>query len=457
MDCRFGRIRREPPNSAPSRAWLLAAGLLLVLPISASRSAYAADDVVLHSFAGRPDGTIATTGKLVMDPAGNLYGTTFFGGSQGCPVPNRPDSGCGIVFKLSPTRGGWDEHVLYRFKDRADGVAPYGSLTIMPDGQILGVTVAGGNQGCLPVWGRHGCGTVFALTRDRAGHWTKQTLHTFNGRDGGNPDSNLIVDTAGNVYGTTLCGGPAQPCGPSGGGAGVFYKLTPSPGGAWTESVLFEWGIKISEGGYPSGDLTVDGVGNIFGTTAGTVYEMQRLPAWSESALAKFSDLNYANGTSPVGGVIFDRGGNLYGATSGGGGQTCGISFAEGCGVVYKLSPSASRGAWTETVLYDFTGLTDGGIPAGHLAFDAAGRLYGATENGGLASCNLGAGCGVVFYLERQSSGWQERVMHRFANDATDGGMPACGLIQDSTGHWYGTTQYGGAYSPDGLGTVFRI
>jgi hypothetical protein len=435
------------------RGWLLAAGFLVVACIAAVPAA-AGDDVVLHSFAGRPDGTIPTTGSLVMDAAGNLYGTTFFGGSQGCPVPNRPDSGCGTVFELSPTRGDWVEHVLYPFKDRADGVAPYGTLTLLPDGRILGVTEAGGNKGCLPVWGRHGCGTVFALSRSHDGHWTKRTLHTFNGTDGGNPASNLIVDVAGNLYGTTVCGGPLYPCGPGGGGAGVFYELTPTSGGGWTESVLFEWGSKVSEGGYPSGDLTVDGSGNVYGTTAGTVYELQR-PAWNESTLAVLDTLD--TGTNPVGGVIFDGAGNLYGVTTGGGGAPCAIGFAQGCGLVYELSPPASGGAWTETLLYNFTGRTDGGIPDGRLAFDAAGRLYGATQNGGLASCNLGDGCGVVFALERRSSTWREHVLHRFANDANDGGMPASGLIADAAGHWYGTTQYGGAHSPNGLGTVFRI
>jgi hypothetical protein len=440
-----------------SRTWLIAAGLMILMAMSASRPAVAAGDVVLHSFAGEPDGTIPTTGELAIDAAGNLYGTTFFGGSQGCQVPNRHDSGCGIVFELSPTANDWDEHVLYRFKGRADGDAPYGSLTVLPDGRILGVTLAGGNPGCLPVWGRHGCGTVFALTRGRNGRWTKQTLHTFDGSDGGNPASNLIVDASGNVYGTTICGGPMQPCGPGGGGAGVFYKLTPKPGGSWTESVLFEWGIKISAGGYPDGDLTVDGAGNIYGTTAGTVYEMQRLQSWSESTLATFGDNNFADGTSPVGGVVFDSAGNLYGATNSGGGPNCGITFAEGCGVIYMLSPPTHGGAWTESVLYDFTGHTDGGLPSGRLAFDAAGRLFGATQNGGLASCNLGNGCGVVYSIERQRSGWHEHVLHRFTNDASDGGMPACGLVQDATGHWYGTTQYGGSYSPNGLGTVFRL
>jgi hypothetical protein len=435
-------------------AVLLACVLVLASVPSFASPAAAGNDVVLHSFGGQPDGTIPTTGHLVMDATGNLYGTTFFGGSKGCPVPNRMDSGCGTVFELSSAHGGWVEHVLYRFKDLADGVAPFGTLTIMPDGRILGVTEAGGMKGCRPTWGRHGCGTVFALSRSRAGRWTKQTLHTFNGADGGNPASNLIVDASGNLYGTTICGGPLYSCRPGGGGAGVFYELTHTPSGSWTETVLFEWGLKVGEGGYPGGDLTVDAGGNVYGITAGTVYELQR-PTWSESTLAVLDTM--VTGTAPVGGVIFDGAGNLYGATNAGGDGPCGIVWAQGCGVVYELSPRVSGGAWTETLLYNFTGSIDGGVPVGSLAFDAAGRLYGTTQNGGLASCNTGAGCGVVFALERGASGWNEHVLHRFANDASDGGMPTSGLIQGAAGHWYGTTQYGGAYSPNGLGTVFRI
>ena len=173
---------------------------------------------MLHSFAGKRDGTIPTTGKLVFDAAGNLYGTTFFGGSRGCPVPHRIDSGCGIPFELSPKGGSWDEHVLYRFQNLADGVAPHGTLTILPAGRIVGVTESGGNPGCLPVWGRHGCGTVFALARGRDGRWTKQTLHRFTRfandvNDGGMPACGLIADATGHWYGTTQYGGAYSPNG----------------------------------------------------------------------------------------------------------------------------------------------------------------------------------------------------------------------------------------------------
>ena len=185
----------------------------------------------------------------------------------------------------------------------------------------------------------------------------------------------------------------------------MFYELTPAPSGSWTETVLFEWGVKVGEGGYPGGDLTVDGSGNVYGTTAGTVYELQR-PNWTESTLAVLDTM--PTGTGPGGGVIFDGAGNLYGATNAGGDGPCGIVWAQGCGVVYELSPRASGGAWTETLLYNFTGSTDGGDPVGRLAFDAAGRLHGDDAKRRVGKlqprcrlrCGLCAGAGSI-RLER--------------------------------------------------------
>ena len=224
----------------------------------------------------------------------------------------------------------------------------------------------------------------------------EKVIYSFTGgNDGSSPIGILTLGKKGSLYGVASRGGTSE--------NGVVFELTPGAGGNWTETVLYSFA-----GG--------------------------------------------SDGAFPVEGVIFDKAGNLYGVTQDGGGSGC---FG-GCGTVFELTPGAD-GQWTETVLHRFTGGSDGGEPNAILIFDSAGNLYGTTEAGGDASCDLGefAGCGTVFELMPGKSGqWTETVLHAFKG-GSDGALPIfSGVIFDATGNLYGTTAVGGKY---GIGTVFEL
>src|SRR5215467_6497743 len=366
---------------------------------------------VLHFFAGPPDGTLPNVGHLVSDRAGDLFGATNTGGSGSCKF-REIRTGCGVIFELVRSLAGtYGERVLYDFKDIPDGAGPYGTLTLDGAGNIFGVTLAGGNTGCVPLfWVYRGCGTAFELTRV-GDSWKKRTLHVFTGgSDGGNPVVSLVMDTTGNLYGTTYCGGPIS-CYPDGSGAGVFFKLS-RVNGAWTEIVLHNFGVERGDGAFPLGDLTPNGPNKIFGTTAGSVYELTRPSksgAWSEMTLFLFST-DFKEGFYPKGGIAFDASGDLFGMTYAGGDFNCQV---QGCGVVFELIKS-NDGMWMETILHEFTGGSDGAYPLDGLAMDAAGNLYGTTTNGGDTTCNNGGGCGVVFTLTPAGANSHETVLHTF-------------------------------------------
>lgn len=414
-----------------------------------------AHETVLHFFKGPPDGTLPNVGRLVFDRAGNLYGATNTGGSGKCKF-RAIVTGCGVVFELTRGAGhGWSEHVIYSFKNIEDGAGPYSTLTVDPAGDIYGVTMAGGNRGCVPLfWVYHGCGTAFELTHSGK-RWKKSILHVFSGAtDGGNPVTSLVRDSAGNLYGTAHCGGAVYSCYTEGSGAGVFFVLQ-SNHGAWSEKVLFDFG-QPSNGSFPAGDLTPKGTRTIYGATVGSVYEMTRSPGsstWRERTLWVFPSPPY--GDIFNGGIVFDGAGNLYGTTYGGGDLKCRGSVS-GCGVVFELMRAPS-GLFTEIVLHAFSGGSDGSLPDAGLAIDSSGRLYGTTTNGGDLRCNNGGGCGVAFVLTPHGTGSTYRVMHAFKDDATDGGMPLSAPTLDSAGNIYGSTEFGGPGPNLGKGTAFEL
>src|SRR5579862_2028898 len=236
------------------------------------RSTTVARQTLLHFFKGPPDGTLPNVGRLVFDRAGNLYGATNTGGSGTCKFRNFV-TGCGVIFELRRAPNGrWRERVIYTFKNVADGAGPYSTLTIDHAGDIFGVTMAGGNRGCVPLfWVYRGCGTAFELARS-GGTWRKRILHTFSGGiDGGNPVTQLVLDKAGNLFGTAYCGGAYYSCVQEGAGAGVFFELSSNQHGRWTERELHFFGEDKGDGAFPLGDLTPQGTRTIYGTTAGSV------------------------------------------------------------------------------------------------------------------------------------------------------------------------------------------
>jgi uncharacterized repeat protein (TIGR03803 family) len=317
---------------------------------------------VLYVFAGGSDGYIPF-GDLIEDTAGNFYGTTIYGGGNGCAG----GYGCGTVFRLAPNGA---ETVLYSFAGGSDGAQPFASLIEDAAGNLYGTTSAGGGTGCA---NGDGCGTVFKLTPDG----TETLLHIFTGgSDGGNPQAGLIVDVRGNLYGTTANGGS----GCNGYGCGIVFKLVPDG----TETVLYTF-TGGRDGATPYAGLIKDSAGNFYSTTAGggrhnkgTVFRLA--PDGTETVLHDFAA--GSDGAFPYGGLIKDKSGDLYGTTPGGG--------INRKGIVFKLAPDG-----TETVLHAFGGGTGGGVyPSFGVIKDKHGNLYGTTSNG------PGDNDGAVFKLK---------------------------------------------------------
>jgi uncharacterized repeat protein (TIGR03803 family) len=386
-------------------------------------------ETVLHAFQGRPGELPAS--NLVSDPTGNLYGTTWQGGSRNCTGAFR---GCGIVFRLTPTSTGWSYSVLYVFKVGHDGANPIGNLTFDDAGNLYGATQNGGNPTCFD---GEGCGTVFELSPLSGGGWKESVLHAFNGNDGAGPRGGVILDSAGNLYGTTSSGSGNYEF-------GTVFELTPGAQGQWTETTLYAF-KPGSDGVYPSGDLVFDKAGNLYGTTQqggsiglGTVLKLtDSSGSWKESILYNFS--GGSDGGLPLGGLISDTAGNLYGTTQGGGNDNY--------GTVFELSPL--NGSWKETILLSFRN-TDGAYPQGDLVFDAAGNLFGTAAYGGKCVQT----CGTIFELTPNSGGgWTESVLYKFTG-GKDGGIPLSTLMLDSAGALYGTAFEGGNKND---GVVFKI
>jgi len=322
---------------------------------------------VLYNFHG-PDGA-TPLGGLIRDAQDNFYGTTFGGGNLFC---DSTDYGCGTVFKLTPSGR---ETVLYRFSGGADGRYPAAALVRDAQGNLYGTTKEGGDLSCDLT--NDGCGTVFRVEVTPNG--TETVLYTFTGgADGGYPVAALVRDEQGNLYGTTEVGGLY--------GQGTVFMLTPTG----TETVLYNF--SGPDGAAPMGGLIRDAQGNFYGTTEvgglygqGTVFMLT--PTGTETVLYTFT--GGADGGYPVAALVRDEQGNLYGTTDVGGNSPC--FPTGGCGTVFKVSP-----AGIETVLYAFTGGTDGQNPSGSLILDSQGNLYGTTNLGGDLSCNS-YGCGTVF------------------------------------------------------------
>jgi uncharacterized repeat protein (TIGR03803 family) len=416
-------------------------GMSLIVAIFAaslfvgSTRAIAQEEKLLHSFnINGKDGVNPISG-VIFDKAGNLYGTTLQGGTH--------DEG--MVFELSPLAGGsWKEQVLYNFNGK-DGASPYGGLILDAAGNLYGTTAYGGSG--------HS-GTVFELSPVAGGGWQHQILYSFQGqKDGAVPYAGLVFDAAGNLYGTTRDGGGGE-CTDGGFevGCGTVFELTPAGGVAWTEKILHEFHEDGTDGYVPSSNLIFDAAGNLYGTTShgsapdgpGTVFELS--PAvdgsWTEKLLYTFG--NSPDGNTPSSGVIFDALGNLYGMTIAGG-------SAGGGGTVYELMPAAG-GVWTESILQSFSdGAGQGGFfPQGGVIFDDAGNLYGSTTDGGVYSF------GTAFKLTPLGNGsWTKTILHNFNYNPSggDAGDPS-GLVFDGSGNLYGTGFLGGAYRG---GAVFEI
>lgn len=405
-----------------------AAWLPLCLILVATTSAWAASkERVLYSFKGVPDG-VGPDAALVFDSSGNLYGTTYEGGT----------ARQGTVFELSPGSGGqWSESVPHSFNEAdGDGAYPKDSLLVDSSGDLYGTTWMGGSGSCY-----FSCGIVFEVSPEVSGGWTESILYNFSGADGANPDANLIADPAGAFYGTTQASGAY--------GGGAVFRLEKEPGATWSETLLYSFKVQGGDGVLPLSGLLFDPSGNLYGTTygggaynKGTVFELKRgsRGGWTEIVLHSFDG---HDGAYPVSGLTIDPTGSLYGVCPNGG--------PHHNGAVFKLTPGRNN-KWAFTILYDFPRANDGAYPVGTLIWDSKGSLYGANAGGGNRACYR-YGCGTVFKLSPRASGkWTYTVLYRF--NGQDGEQPEAGLIWDAKGNLYGTTFGGGPY---GEGVAFEL
>jgi uncharacterized repeat protein (TIGR03803 family) len=410
-------------------------------------TAKAQTEAELYDFSGGADGG-APESNLISDSAGNLYGTTTNGGGHQSIYCS--GNGCGTVFRLSRTSSGtWEETVLYAFTGQTDGGNPLGGVVLDSAGNLYGTTSTGSVS----------AGTVFKLAPPASGgQWQFSVLHSFIFKDGESPYAGLVIDSAGNLYGTTKYGGASN--------LGTVFKVSPVSGGGWKETVLHSF-AGGNDGSGPEAPLVLDAAGNLYGTTvldgplgAGTVFKVTPLfsgGGWKKTELHAFSNKG-KGGAFPSAGLARDEAGNLFGTTPIGGDSSVSCTApGSGCGTVFKLSPLAS-GGWVFHILHTFTGGSDGGEPLAGLTLGASGSLNGATFLGGGSStgCPNNEGCGVVFKLSPVSGGgWKETVLHAFT-DGSDGGNPRGSLILDTEGNLYGTANTGGSQF-EGWGLVFEI
>jgi uncharacterized repeat protein (TIGR03803 family) len=397
---------------------------------------------VLYDFNGGSDGQ-TPSGSLIADSSGNLYGMTHEGGGGPCPG----GVGCGTLFKLAPDG---TESVLYSFQGGNDGAFPNGGLIMDPSGNLYGTTLEGGG-GC-------NCGTIFEFTTTGQ----EDVRYAFKGgRDGANPDAGLARDNTGNLYGVTAIGGDhACQC-------GTVFEFTASG----SENILYRF-LGAPDGATPTASLIMDSSGNLFGTTAfgglicsqvfshgcGTAFEVTA--GGTEMVLYTFCQQpNCADGLVPYSNLTLDlTSGDFYGTTVSGG-RDC-PPF--GCGTVYKLRPDMR-----ETVIHAFQGVTvDGLNPLAGVTLDEAGNLYSAAC-GSSIECQtvLGRKCakscvnGDVYTIhiadgERAHDAFD--VIHTFKGKK--GTNPTSPLLLYN-GNLYGTTTFGGTHEcvSQGCGVVFEL
>jgi uncharacterized repeat protein (TIGR03803 family) len=384
---------------------LLAASAAALLSGPAAQAAHFR---VLHVFEDGSDGATSNA-PVIVDASGDIFGTALQGGANNY----------GVVFEIAADG---TESILYSFAGGNDGNKPEAGLLEDAGGNLYGTTYFGGPDDK---------GTAFKLAPDGS----ETVLHAFAGGDGGNPQASLIADASGNLYGTTTEGGGA---GCDGTGCGVIFEIAAN--GAFT--VLHSF-AGASDGAYPMAQLTADGKGNLYGTGAGggehgdgTVFKLT--PGGKLKVLHAFA--GGGDGLGPQAGLIMDGAGDFYGTTRNGGHATARLCSTIGCGTIFRLAPDGK-----ETVLYAFSGNSDGAEPYGGVVADGSGNLYGTTIAGGGAD-----GLGVVFKLSPRG---KETALHAFAGEP-DGAWPEAGVVFGAKDRLIGTAY---AEGPDGWGTVFAV
>jgi uncharacterized repeat protein (TIGR03803 family) len=351
----------------------------------------------------------------------------------------------GLALLCTPAAWSRSETVLWNFSNsNGDGGSP-SSNSIITDsqGNLFGVTQFGGSANCIT-----GCGVVFELSPNGADGYNETILHDFtdtNG-DGAYPPGGLVFDAQGNLYGVTSQGGAN--------GTGTIYELSPTSGGGWTETILYNFGVVGGgDATYPRSGLIMDTVGNLYGAAdgggtnsgrcgpgCGTVFELSLSGgAWTETILHRFRGAGgrYNGDGAAPNGLAFDAVGNLYGTTYVGGTQR------ENWGTVFRLKPTNT--GWAESVLHSFTGV-DGFRPYGNVVVNRAGDIFGTCNSGGTN------GAGTAWELVRSGAKFTLQVLYNFSDSA--GGAQPGGITMNGVGNMLGGTELGGS---GGSGTFYKL
>jgi uncharacterized repeat protein (TIGR03803 family) len=398
--------------------------------MSAAPAAQAQTFNVLYTFTGGSDDGGYPAGGLTMDGNGTFYGSTFGGPPS--------ESFFGNVFRFQRHGSGWVFSILYSFEGGNDGQLPASPPAVGPDGALYGATTGGGYV-CLGLG--IGCGTMYAVRpppgpcKSALCRWTETVIYSFGEENTGTDPAYMkpVFDSQGNLYG-------AAEYSDESGGYGVVFKLTPQQGG-WTESTLYTF-AGGTDGQYPESGVIFDAAGNLYGavptSSYGEVYELTPSGSgWIKNALYNFH--GGGDGSTPIGGLIFDSQGNLYGSTTRDG---------TGGGTVFQLVPQ-QNGTWAENRLANLPGTGTG--PYSSLTMDAHRNLYGTTFEGGAY------GYGSVFKLAYSNGAWTYGTLHDFTG-GSDGAYPGGGVTVDASGNLYGTADNGGAGQGfEGYGVIWEI
>ncbi|MFZ0287148.1 MAG: choice-of-anchor tandem repeat GloVer-containing protein [Terriglobales bacterium] len=375
---------------------------------------------MLWNFGHDGDGA-SPSGRLIFDASGNIFGTTGVGGTN-C----LSNGGCGTVFELSPSAGGWTETVLYDFCSATfctDGSIPLAGLVFDKQGNLYGTTYQGGSNAV---------GTVFELSPSQNGLWTETVLWSFGSTktDGESPRLGALNwDASGNLYGTTDSGGVY--------GQGIVYELSPNSTGGWTETIIHSFDGQNGDG--PDFGVAIDNAGNLYGTTVeggsaglGLVYRLSPSPTgkWKETVIYTFKG---QNGSNPVSPISIDASGSFYGTFSTGGKGSCEYGA---CGGVFKLTPRTGGGVSESSFFFD--GQDGGNSYSGVVLDNQTGTLFGTTLGGN-----------DVYAIR----GTKETVLYTFCSlpNCADGLYPGSGLLSFHDGKLYGVTSNGGIYENSGV------
>ena len=395
---------------SPAARFVASFSILLLAMAFVASPAQAQTGHVLHDFTGGNDGS-EPMGLVAVDQAGNVYGSTPYGGGN---LNGDCTSGCGMVFRALKRNGAFTYAPLYFFHG-TDGDQPFAGVTIGPDGAVYGTTLTGGTGGD---------GTVFRLTppptfcRMVLCSWDETVIYNPSGSDPGFLFAGVVFDNAGNIYGESFSGGAF--------GMGAVYKLSPAGGGTYTETTLYSF-TGGDDGGNSMTDVAIDAAGDVYGATTfggansrGTVFKLvHEAGGYTFQLLHTFT--GGSDGGMPEGSVVLDSAGNLYGGSSFGG--------------IFQITPSG-----TFTIIDTIaTGLQS------PINIDAAGNIYGTTYGGGQNDD------GSAFKDTYSNGTWTHNVVFSFGGQF--GGLPLSDVGLDSSGNMYVTATFGG----ESQGTLVQV